>query len=345
MASYGPRHALGGVNLFAPISQIKQASRQSACHRVVRSSLTSVPFIYVNLEKWRLDDFVKYLTAAEDATIDAYRSDLMGFIAWSHDLGHLDPQAIGRREVRSWVADMSREGYARSTIARQLSALRRYFGWLKQDGRIGLNPTVHISAPTGDARLPRVLQLGEIEQLLDDTMAQNPLELRNRLIIELLYGSGLRVAELCGLNAVDLTEGRAEVEVAGKGKKKRNVPINAPSQQLLDLWASGKSQDFDESYVPGKRDPTPLLVNTRGKRLTRFDVRRMLLSTLRAKGLADRSPHALRHTFATHLLERGADLRVIQELLGHEDLATTQIYTHVSREELREEHRKHHPRG
>ncbi|MEC8976306.1 MAG: site-specific integrase, partial [Actinomycetota bacterium] len=130
----------------------------------------------MNLEKWRLDDFVKYLTAAEDATIDAYRGDLMGFIAWSHDLGHSDPQAIGRREVRSWVADMSREGYARSTIARQLSALRRYFGWLKQDGRIGLNPTVHISAPTGDARLPRVLQLGEIEQLFDDTTPENSLE-------------------------------------------------------------------------------------------------------------------------------------------------------------------------
>ena len=143
-----------------------------------------------------MEEFLRVLTAAAPATIDAYRRDLKGFIAWSHDLGHSDPQAIGRREVRGWVAKMSGEGYAPRTIARQLSALRRYFGWLKQDGRIGLNPTVHISAPTGDARLPRVLQLGEIEQLLDDTMAQNPLELRNRLIIELLYGSGLRVAEL-----------------------------------------------------------------------------------------------------------------------------------------------------
>ncbi len=292
-----------------------------------------------------MEEFLRVLTAAAPATIDAYRRDLKGFIAWSHDLGHSDPQAIGRREVRGWVAKMSGEGYAPRTIARQLSALRRYFGWLLLNGLIDVDPTSGISAPAGDARLPRVLQLGEIEQLFDDTTPENSLELRNRLTIELLYGSGLRVAELCGLNAANLSKGRAAVEIFGKGAKIRTVPINAPSQQLLDLWASGGSQAFDETHVSGKRDAAPLLVNRRGKRLTRSDVRRILLRTLRAKGLADRSPHALRHTFATHLLERGADLRVIQELLGHEDLATTQIYTHVSREELREEHRKHHPRG
>jgi len=135
------------------------------------------------------------------------------------------------------------------------------------------------------------------------------------------------------------------MEVLGKGAKTRRVPINAPSRHLLNLWIPEGSQIFDQAYVSGTRDSTALLVNRRGNRLTRSDVRRILLGLLRAKGLADRSPHALRHTFATHLLDGGADLRAVQELLGHADLATTQIYTHVSREQLREMHRRHHPRG
>ena len=173
----------------------------------------------MNRDTWRVEEFLRVLTAAAPATIDAYRRDLKGFIAWSHDLGHSDPQAIGRREVRGWVAKMSGEGYAPRTIARQLSALRRYFGWLLLNGLIDVDPTSGISAPAGDARLPRVLQLGEIEQLFDDTTPENSLELRNRLTIELLYGSGLRVAELCGLNAANLSKGRAAVEIFGKGAK------------------------------------------------------------------------------------------------------------------------------
>ncbi|MDG2023738.1 MAG: tyrosine-type recombinase/integrase [Actinomycetota bacterium] len=301
----------------------------------------------MNLDAWRVEEFLQYLTAASPATIDAYNSDLKGFIEWSEERGHSDPLTIGRIEIRGWVANESikKPASAPATIARKLSALRRYFGWLHQSGLTKLDPTAYITAPKGDARLPRVLQRQEIDRLFDEPTPTNSLELRDRLTIELLYGSGLRAAELCGLDAVNISTERAAMEVLGKGAKTRSVPINAPSRDLLNLWIPEGSRVFDQVYVSGTRDPTALLVNRRGNRLTRSDVRRILLSLLRAKGLADRSPHALRHTFATHLLDGGADLRAIQELLGHADLATTQIYTHVSKEQLRETHRKHHPRG
>ncbi len=297
------------------------------------------------MDRWNVGEFLRFLTAVSPATVNAYNSDLKEFINWTKGRGCADPMAVGRNEVRARVAKMSGDGYAPRTIARRLSTLRRYFGWLHQSGFIRLDPTVHISAPKGDTRLPRVLQRAEIDRLFDDATPKNPRDLRDRLTIELLYGSGLRVAELCGLDITNLNTERVALEVLGKGAKTRNVPMNSPSRHLLNLWISEGSQAFDQTYVSGKRDPTPLLVNRRGNRLTRSDVRRILLGLLRAKGLVDRSPHALRHTFATHLLDGGADLRAVQELLGHADLATTQIYTHVSREQLREMHRKHHPRG
>lgn len=301
----------------------------------------------MNEEAWREKEFRLVLTAASPATKAAYRSDLKGFINWSEERGCPDALAVQRNDVRAWVANESKKKKpsAPATIARKLSTLRRYFGWLLREGHIKLDPTVYISAPKGDTRLPRVLQQREIDRLFAPAIPKNPLDLRDRLTIELLYGSGLRVAELCGLDITNLNTGRVALEVLGKGDKTRNVPMNSPSRHLLNLWISEGSQAFDQTYVSGTRDPTPLLVNRRGNRLTRSNVRRILLGLLRAKGLVDRSPHALRHTFATHLLNGGADLRTIQELLGHADLATTQIYTHVSREQLREVHSKYHPRG
>jgi len=297
------------------------------------------------MDTWHVGEFLRFLTAVSPATVNAYNSDLNEFINWTKGRGCADPMAVGRNEVRAWVAKMSGDGYAPRTIARKLSTLRRYFGWLLLEGHIKSDPTVNISAPKGDTRLPRVLQRAEIDRLFDDATPKNPLDLRDRLTIELLYGSGLRVAELCGLDITNFNTERVALEVLGKGAKTRNVPMNSPSRHLLNLWISEGSQAFDQTYVSGTRDPTALLVGRRGNRLTRSDVRRILLGLLRAKGLVDRSPHALRHTFATHLLDGGADLRAVQELLGHADLATTQIYTHVSREQLREMHRKHHPRG
>lgn len=321
------------------------------------SSLVSVPFIGVAKKKWRVDDFLQFLqTARADATVEAYRRDVEGFINWSEENHHSGPLAIRHREGRSWVAKKSRDGYSPNTIARQLSALRRYFGWLVKEKVVPLNPMVNISAPKGGTKLPRVLQRREIDQLFDvacfgdgffdDMTPTIALELRDRLTVELLYGSGLRVAELCGLDPASFDTDRVTMQVLGKGTKTRTVPVNVPSRHLLNLWITEGSRVFDENYVRGQRDPKPLFVNRIGNRLTRSNVRRILLGLLKARGLnRDRSPHDLRHTFATHLLDGGADLRAVQELLGHEDLTTTQIYTHVSKEQLKEMHRKHHPRG
>ncbi len=327
------------------------------CREVGSSSLVSVPFIGVAKKKWRVDDFLQFLqTARADATVEAYRRDVEGFINWSEENHHSGPLAIRHREGRSWVAKKSRDGYSPNTIARQLSALRRYFGWLVKEKVVPLNPMVNISAPKGGTKLPRVLQRREIDQLFDvacfgdgffdDMTPTIALELRDRLTVELLYGSGLRVAELCGLDPASFDTDRVTMQVLGKGTKTRTVPVNAPSRHLLNLWIPEGSRVFDENCVRGQRDPKPLFVNRIGNRLTRSNVRRILLGLLKARGLnRDRSPHDLRHTFATHLLDGGADLRAVQELLGHEDLTTTQIYTHVSKEQLKEMHRKHHPRG
>ena len=205
-------------------------------------SLVSGSFIDVNLEAWRVDDFDLFLTAASKATKAAYKRDLKGFIEWSEEHGHSDPFAIGRIEIRGWAANESikKPASAPATISRKLSALRRYFGWLHQSGLIKLDPTTNIRPPKGPARLPRVLQQREIDRLFAPAIPKNPLDLRDRLTIELLYGSGLRVSELCRLDAINFSTERVAMEVLGKGDKTRRVPINAPSRQLLNLWIREK---------------------------------------------------------------------------------------------------------
>ena len=240
---------------------------------------------------------------------------------------------------------MQNNGNAQKTMARRISALRRYFQWLMSKKVIEKDPTAKVRTPKGPQRLPRPLQRSEIDQLFDESTPQNALELRDRLVVELLYGSGLRVAELCGLQEENLNLKNQTIEVIGKGSKIRTIPITAYACDLLELWIPTGSKAFDDGYTPSGRSSSGLLVNRRGNELGRSDVRRILHRLLRLKGMTERSPHALRHTYATHLLDGGADLRAVQELLGHADLTTTQIYTHVSREQLREMHRKHHPRG
>ena len=299
----------------------------------------------VRPDPWNVDEFLRFLVAVSPATLKAYKQDLNEFIRWSEENGFSAPEAITRNDVDSWIANMQKNGRAQKTMARRISALRRYYQWLMTKKVIHKDPTAKVRTPKGPQRLPRPLQRSEIDQLFDEATPQNALELRDRLVVELLYGSGLRVAELCGLQeeSVDLT--KQSIEVIGKGSKLRTVPITAYTSDLLRLWIPKGSQAFDDVYTSSGRSSSALLVNRRGNGIGRSDVRRILHRLLRSKGMTERSPHALRHTYATHLLDGGADLRAVQELLGHADLTTTQIYTHVSREQLRETHRKHHPRG
>ncbi|MGI9120040.1 MAG: tyrosine-type recombinase/integrase [Acidimicrobiales bacterium] len=291
---------------------------------------------------WDLDQFARSLTSVAPATVRAYQSDLAAFTTWAARAGLEGPAGVDRRLLRRYLAFLGNRRYARSTVARKASALRRYFGWLARTGRLPTDASVGLSAPSGGGRLPRVLRADELDALLDDPPAvvdadDEAVRLRDDAVLELLYGSGLRVAELCGLRPEDLLADQHTVRVWGKGSKQRQVPLSAPATEALAGWL-GQGRDH---FVSAGSPRDAVFLNRRGRRLGPRDVRRILDH----RAISPTHPHALRHTFATHLLDGGADLRAVQELLGHADLATTQHYTHVSKERLRAVHQASHPRA
>ena len=244
--------------------------------------------------------------------------------------------------LRRYLAYLTTRRYARRTIARRASALRRYFGFLTRRGMIAVDPTTQLSAPKGEARLPRILKPDDVDALvtaseLDADLAR---ACRDRAVIELLYGSGLRIGELCGLGPRDVDLRDGWVTVMGKGGKARRVPVSGPSRAELAEWLASRRDEFLRDRAPTTA-VTALFVNERGRPLTPRDARRIL----DRHAAAPTHPHALRHSFATHLLDGGADLRAVQELLGHADLSTTQVYTHVSKERLRRVYDEAHPRA
>jgi len=291
---------------------------------------------------WRCEAFVQSLTSASPATVAAYRRDVDGFAEWAERSGIENPAAVTRLLLRRYLAYLATRRYARRSIARKASALRRYFGWLRRTGAIPADPTIGLSAPSGEGRLPRVLRDDELQVLLDEPGAateadEDAVRLRDDAVLELLYGSGLRVGELCGLAAGDVDLGRGVVTVWGKGSKQRQVPISVPAAEAVGGWIERGRAAMATAESPADA----LFLNRRGRRLSTRDVRRILDH----RSAAPTHPHALRHTFATHLLDGGADLRAVQELLGHADVATTQRYTHVSRERLRSVYDATHPRA
>jgi site-specific recombinase XerD len=292
--------------------------------------------------EWRVEAFVRSLTAVAANTRIAYRRDLDAFAEWAGRSGRDRPGDVDRLVVRRYVAYLSTRGYARRSIARKASSLRRYFGWLHKTGAISLDPTAGIGAAGGDGRLPRVLRDEEITRLLDDpppvVAGDDPARrARDDAVLELLYGSGLRVGEVCGLDLSSIDLVVRGVTVWGKGAKQRRVPLSEPATEVLDGWLRHGRAELMAPHSP----PDALFVNGRGNRLTPRDVRRIV----DRRSVSPTHPHALRHTFATHLLDGGADLRAVQELLGHSDLSTTQHYTHVSKERLRRVLDASHPRA
>jgi integrase/recombinase XerC len=301
-------------------------------------------FDTVGAVTWRLDEFERSLTSVAPATLGAYRRDVAAFVVWAERAGVAEPAAVERRLLRRYLAYLTIRRYARRSIARAASSLRRYFGWLRRTGVIAEDPARTLSAPKGEARLPRVLRPDELHILLDEPPATVdldpvPVRLRDDAVLELLYGSGLRVAELCSLSPGDVSLPGRSVTVWGKGGRQRRVPLSGPAADAVDAWLhQGRAQ-----LVTASRPDADgaLFLNRRGGRLTPRDVRRIL----DRRSASPTHPHALRHTFATHLLDGGADLRAVQEMLGHADLGTTQIYTHVSRERLRHVYDETHPRA
>lgn len=305
-------------------------------------------------DAWRMDEFLDSLTSLAPATVQAYRADLEGFRVWLDRAGVTGPNDVDRRTLRRFLAGLTTRGYRPSSIARKATTLRRYFRWLERVGAIGADPSIALSSPKGARRLPKVLSETEIDRMLtpppesvesDDPLRQ-AIARRDTCLVELLYGSGLRAAEVCGIRIGDLSDHDRRLQVWGKGSKQRIVPVDEPSRDAIAAWR-GPARDLlrrrrPEGEVPfGNGSDDPLFLNRRGRRLTPRDLRRII--DVRAS--RPTHPHELRHTFATHLLEGGADLRVVQELLGHEDLSTTQLYTHVTRDRLRQVFDSAHPRA
>lgn len=287
---------------------------------------------------WRFDDYVASLTSLSPRSVEAYRTDITMFARWATRLRIDDPAGITRTVVRRYVANLSTRQYAQRSIARKVAAVRRYFGWALDTGLVTVDPTigVHVSGRSG--RLPRVLDRGELSGLLEpDLDPDEPMWRRRRddAVLEILYGSGLRVSELCSLDVEALDLAAQALRVWGKGSKERRVPLGEPSIDAISAWLEIRNEVVPDDLAGA------LFANERGHRLSPRDVRRIL----DRRSPSPTHPHALRHTFATHLLDGGADLRSVQELLGHSDVATTQRYTHVSRERLSAAYRQSHPRA
>ncbi len=291
---------------------------------------------------WQLERFAASLTSASVNTVQAYRSDVVHLAIWAQRGGVVGPDGVDRLLLRRFVASLGVRRFAKRSIARKVAAVRRYFRWARAAGLVEIDPSVALRAPSGEGRLPRVLDAQELGVLLDgpaDDDGSDPepewQRRRDDAVLEVLYGSGLRVGELCGadVDAIDCAAGA--ITVWGKGAKQRRVPLSEAAVAALRAWL-----EVRRDVVAATAGPA-LFGNGRGNRLTPRDVRRII----DRRAARPTHPHALRHSFATHLLDGGADLRVVQELLGHRDVATTQRYTHVSRERLRRVYVETHPRA
>ncbi|MBN1492526.1 MAG: tyrosine recombinase XerC [Candidatus Omnitrophica bacterium] len=288
-----------------------------------------------------IDSFLNYLKSEKNAsehTIINYSVDLKEFAAFIAKQNKRNIAAVEYIDIRSFLAILKGRNVAKSTMARKLAALRSFFKYLIREKVLTSNPTSSVPTPKRNKTLPSFLDVNETARLLEAPAGDKQQACRDRAILELLYSSGLRVSELVGLNinGIDLLSGL--VRVKGKGKKERIVPIGSLAIKALEAYLHCR--------LPHKSEKEPLFVNKQHKRLTDRSVRRLIEKYRRQTGIAKHvSPHTLRHSFATHMLDRGADLRSVQELLGHESLSTTQIYTHVTTKRLKEAYDKGHPRA
>ena len=277
---------------------------------------------------------------AAAATKRAYGSDLRELAAWASARG-TDPDALRYRDLRGYAATLSERGLAKASVGRKLAAVRTFFDGLLRAGAIDANPAELVPPPKRDRRLPRTLGREQVAELLDRIPARTPLEIRDRAMFELAYSGGLRAEEIVGLNVGSIDFEGEQARILGKGGKERLAPIGEPAQRALRRYLETARHALTEN-----RDEPALFLSRTGRRLSTSDVRRRLQRWFSELAMAGRvSPHALRHSFATHLLEGGADLRSIQELLGHSSVSTTQIYTRVEPSRLRRDYKRAHPRA
>ncbi len=291
--------------------------------------------------------FLRYMQVernAADLTVKSYREDLSSLSDYlSESYGQSPaPSEITPLDLRGYVAALHEAGYARSSVSRRLASLRSFFRFAQREGLCANNPAKPLRNPRRERKLPHFLSSGDVARLLEAPPADDPMGLRDRAILETMYSAGLRVSELVGMNDGDMDLAEGLVRIRGKGRRERLSPLGTFAVRALQRWL--KVRELAASEPIGAE--APVFLNKFGRRLTTRSVARMLEKYLKQTGLDLRtSPHTLRHSFATHLLDRGADIRSVQELLGHKSLVTTQIYTHVSTAGLREAYEKAHPRA
>lgn len=293
-----------------------------------------------------VDRFARHLARERDRsehTTRAYVADVVAVLDHAVRMSAADlAAALDLGVLRSWLARMRTTGAARGTLARRAAAVRTFSTWAHREGLVPTDAAQQLAVPRAQHALPSVLRADQAAALVEAPAAggPDPVGLRDALVLELLYATGVRVGELCGLDIADVDRERRVVRVLGKGRKERSVPYGLPAERALAAYL-----DHGRPKLAGERSGEALVLGIRGGRLDQRAVRRIIEVRAAAAGVPVVSPHALRHSAATHLLDGGADLRAVQELLGHASLATTQVYTHVSVDRLRTAYRQAHPRA
>ncbi|MDD3593498.1 MAG: tyrosine recombinase XerC [Candidatus Gastranaerophilales bacterium] len=292
-----------------------------------------------------LEEFLLYLEVERNLskhTLRAYTGDVEHFLFW---LKNLPVQEVNTNTVRLYLAQIQHFNYSKTTISRKIAALRTFYRFLYRERLVELNPVDNIRSPKKIKKLPNFLNEDEVEQIFNCIALNSPTNARNRAILELLYATGMRISELCGLNFENLNLEENEITVFGKGAKERIVLVSNRAKTYLEVYIN----DFRPDYALENeiiRENTPVFINNTGYRLNQRSVNKVLQKISEELFITKKiSPHIFRHSFATRLLENGADLRVVQELLGHASISNTQIYTHVSKERLKQAYMQAHPRA
>lgn len=303
--------------------------------------------LQIMLNKDLLEQFRAYLLVEKNFsqyTAKAYISDVMSFLIWLEDT---DVSSVDYNKIREYLRFIYKYNYKKTTIARKISALRTFYKYLYRERVVEANPVAGVSAPKKTKSLPKFLDKEEIEQILNNVNIESPSGFRNRAILELLWATGMRISELSGLNFGDLNLEHNEIKVFGKGSKERIVLISERAKQYLERYIHTARRLVAKDFPPPPQEEnSPVFINNTGYRLNPKTIRNVINSIVEKISLPQKvTPHMFRHSFATYLIENGADLRVVQELLGHASISNTQIYTHISTKHLTDTYNKAHPRA
>lgn len=297
--------------------------------------------------KQDLEDFKSYIIAEKNFskhTAKAYCSDILSFLVWMDEQSCED---INFSKVREYLHFIQKFNYKKTTIARKIASLRTFYKYLYRERKVDSNPAMNLTNPKRPKSLPKFLTPDEVEQILNNTKIETPAGYRNRTILELLWATGMRISELSGLNFGDLNLEHNEIRVFGKGSKERIILVTDRAKNFLERYIESARDLIPKGFpAPDKREDSPVFINNTGYRLQTRTVRNVINEVVEKINLPKHvTPHMFRHSFATHLIENGADLRVVQELLGHASISNTQIYTHVSTQHLKDVYNETHPRA